>query len=160
VREIQMLLDSRGHGSPRVAMTLTGPGSFRATAQFARYPPSGATVVVARLSDAPRATGDGELCLHNTGRRAIGLVGTAESESLTLPMTYVGHKPPSEVDPAITFLSGEHRSLVDQSGTIFDRAAGFTGVIPGWLMWPLALLFLLALPLGAAWALLLSSRSG
>jgi hypothetical protein len=158
VREVQMLLDTRGHSSPRVALTLTGPGGYRATAQFARYAPGSATVVVARLSRAPQATGDGQLCLRNTGRRAIGLVGTGEAESVTLPVTYVGNEPPGEVDPAITFLSGERRSLVQQAGTIFNRAARFTGVIPGWLMWPLVLLFLTALPLGAATALLLADR--
>jgi hypothetical protein len=31
-------------------------------------------------------------------------------------------------------------------------------VIPGWLMWPLALLFVLGLPVGAAAALLLAGR--
>ena len=98
--------------------------------------------------------------MHNTGRRAIGLVGTGEPESVTLPVTYVGNRPPGEVDPAITFLSGKQRSLVQQAGTILDRAALFTGGIPGWLMWPLALLFSLGLPLGVAWALLLSARSG
>jgi hypothetical protein len=138
---------------------MTGPGGYRATGRFAGYAPSGATIVLARLSQAPPQAADGQLCLYNSGRRAIGLVGTSEPESATLPVTYVGDKPPGEVDPAITFLSGEDRSLMQRAGTILDRAALFTGVVPTWLMWPLALLFVLSLPIGAAWALLLSSRS-
>jgi hypothetical protein len=160
VREVRMLLDTRGHGAPAVDLTMTGPGGYHATGRFAGYPASDASLVVARLSEAPPEAADGQLCLHNTGLRAIGLVGTGEAESVTLPVTYVGDQPPGEVDPAITFLSGERRSLVQQAGTIIDRAALFTGAIPGWLMWPLALLFVLGLPVGAAWALLLSSRSG
>lgn len=160
VREVQMLLDTRGKRAPAVDLTMTGPGGYRATGRFAGYAPSDASLVMTRLSQAPPQAADGQLCLHNTGRRAIGLVGTGEPESVTLPVTYVGDKPPGEVDPAITFLSGKQRSLAQQAGTILDRAALFTGAIPGWLMWPLALLFALGLPLGAAWALLLSARSG
>jgi hypothetical protein len=159
VREVQMLLDTRGNPPPPVDLTMTGPGGYHATGRFAGYASSGASIVVARLSQAPPQAADGQLCLHNTGRRAIGLVGTSEPESVTLPVTYVGDKPPGEVDPAITFLSGKQRSLAQQAGTILDRAAAFTGALPGWLVWPLALLFLLGLPVGAAWALLLSARN-
>ena len=133
-------------------------GGYRATGRFAGYAPGGASVAMARLSQAPPQAADGQLCLHNTGHRAIGLVGTGEPESVTLPVTYVGDKPPGEIDPAITFISPPQRSLVQQAGTILDRAGLFTGVIAGWLMWPLAVLFILGLPVGAAWALLLSAR--
>ena len=159
VREVQMLLDTRGNRAPAVDLTMTGRGGYRATGRFVGYAPSNASLVVARLSQAPPQAADGQLCLYNTGHRAIGLVGTSEPESVTLPVIYVGDKPPGEVDPAITFLSGKQRSLAQQAGTILLRAGLFTGAIPGWLMWPLALLFLLGLPLGAAWALLLSARS-
>jgi hypothetical protein len=158
VREVRMLLDTRGNPARTVDVTLTGPGGYRASGRFANYPPSGATIVSTRLSEAPPRAADGQLCLHNTGRRAIGLVGTSEPESVTLPVTYVGDKPPGEVDPAITFLAGKQRSVAQQAGLILDRAAQFTGVIPGWLMWPLALLFGLGLPVGVAAALLLAGR--
>jgi hypothetical protein len=160
VREVQMLLDTRGNRTPPVDLTITGPGGYRATGRFAHYAPGDATLVVARLSQAPLEAADGQLCLHNTGRRAIGLVGTSEAESVTVPVTYVGDKPPGEIDPALTFLAGKQRSLAQQAGTILHRAGLFTGALPGWLMWPLALLFVLGLPVGAAWALLVSARSG
>lgn len=159
VRMVQMLLDTRGNRAPTVDLAMTGPGGYRATGRFAGYAPGSATLVIARLSQAPPQAADGQLCLRNTGHRAIGLVGTGEAESVTVPVTYVGDKPPGEVDPAITFLSGTQRSLVQQAGTILHRAGLFTGAIPGWLMWPLAVLFTLGLPMGAAWALLLSARS-
>jgi hypothetical protein len=158
VREVRMLLDTRGHPARAVDVTLTGPGGYRASGRFANYAPSGATIVATRLSEAPPRAADGQLCLRNTGHRAIGLVGTSEPESVTVPVTYVGDKPPGQIDPAVTFLAGKQRSVAQQAGLIFDRAGQFTGVIPGWLMWPLALLFVLALPVGAAAALLLAAR--
>jgi hypothetical protein len=160
VREVRMLLDTRGNRAPAIDLTMTGPGGYRATGRFAGYAPSNASLVVARLSQAPPQAADGQLCLHNTGRRAIGLVGTSEPESVTLPVTYVGSRPPGEIDPAITFLAGKQRSSAQQAGTILERAALFTGAIPSWLIWPLALLFVLGLPVGAASALLLSARNG
>jgi hypothetical protein len=85
-------------------------------------------------------------------------VGTSEPDSVTVPVTYIAGKPTGETDPAITFLTGEQRSVLQRAGTVLDRAAAFTGVVPGWLMWPLALLFFAGLPLAVAAALLLSGR--
>ena len=79
-----MLLDTRGKRAPTVELTMTGPGGYRATGRFAGYAPSDASLVMTRLSQAPPQAADGQLCLHNTGRRAIGLVGTGEPESVTL----------------------------------------------------------------------------
>ena len=39
VREVQMLLDTRGSGAPAVDLTMTGPGGYRATGRFAGYAP-------------------------------------------------------------------------------------------------------------------------
>jgi hypothetical protein len=157
VRQIRMLLDVTGARAPVVELTLRGAG-YEGRARFADYPVSPATIVLAQLSRAPSRAEDGELCLRNTGRRAIGLVGTSEPDSVTVPVTYVAGKSAGETDPAITFLTGEQRSVLARSGTVLDRAAAFTDVVPGWLMWPLALLFLAGLPLGVAAALLLSDR--
>ena len=44
------------------------------------------------------------------------------------------------------------------AGTPLDRAADFTDAVPRWLMWPLTLLFIVGMPLGAAAVLLLSAR--
>jgi hypothetical protein len=74
-------------------------------------------------------------------------------------VTYVDGKVVTDIDPAITFLTGERTSHLQRLGRIADRAAAFTGVLPSWLLWPLGLLFLLGLPVGAAAALLLAERS-
>jgi hypothetical protein len=158
VREVQMVLHTTGTRAPAVNVTLFGPG-YRATGRFADYAVGGATPVVTRLSQAPPRATEGQLCLRNTSRRAIYLVGTNEPTSVTLPVTYVGQRAAGEVDPAVTFLSGEDRSLLQRANTILHRAAAFTGVIPGALTWPLAILFITIIPLGAAAALLLATRT-
>jgi hypothetical protein len=158
-RQLQMLLHTRGDRAPVVDVTVKAPG-YVGRGRFQGYPISGATPAVTNLSQAPPRAENGELCLRNTGRRALWLVGTSEPESLTLPVTSVDGKQATDIDPAITFFAGERRSILQRLGTILDRSAGFTGVLPAWLVWPLALVFFVGLPVGAAAALLLADRRG
>ena len=55
--------------------------------------PGPAMDVEAAVSPAPPRDADGTLCLRNTGRRAVGLVGTDEPLSATLPATTIDGKP-------------------------------------------------------------------
>jgi hypothetical protein len=157
VRQIRMLLDVTGAQAPVVELTLRGAG-YESHGRFANYPLSAATIVLAQLSRPPDRAVAGVVQAELAILRAVGLVGTSEPESLTIPVTYVAGKPAGEIDPAITFLTGEQRSVLQRAGTVLDRAAAFTGVVPGWLMWPLALLFFAGLPLAVAAALLLAGR--
>jgi hypothetical protein len=158
VREVQMLVHGRGSEAAPIAIELSGPG-YQGRARFENYVVSAATLVQAQFDRTPPRSTDGTMCLRNLGRRSIGLVGTSEPESLSLPATTVNGRPAGEIDPAITFLSGGHRSILQRTSTIFDRAAGFTGVVPAALMWPLALLVFLGIPLGAV-AVLYLTRNG
>jgi hypothetical protein len=152
VREVQMVLHPRGSAPTPIAVELTGPG-YQGHARFDGYAVSPSTLVTARLDAAPSTSADGTLCLQNLGRHSVGLVGTDEPNSLGLPATKVDGTPVGELDPAVTFLSGEQQSMLGRLSTIFDRAAGFTGVVPGALLWPFALLVLLGIPLGVALAI-------
>jgi hypothetical protein len=152
VREVQMVLHARGSTPTPVAIDLTADG-YTGTARFDGYQVGPSTLVTARLDRAPTRSSDGTLCLRNLGRHSVGLVGTDEPNSLGLPATRVDDKPVGELDPAVTFLAGEQRSMLQRASTIFDRAAGFTGVVPGALMWPLALLVLLGIPIAVVTAL-------
>ena len=92
-------------------------------------------------------------------RSPVGLVGTSEAESLTIPVTYVDGRSVGDLDPAVTFFSGRSHSILQQLGTVLGRAAGFTGALPTWLLWPLGLLTVgLGLPLGAVGAVTLAAR--
>ena len=157
-RRLHMLLRTHGKRPPVVDVTISQP-DYVGRARFHDYSVGAATPVESDLSQPPPRAQDGKLCLRNRGPRAVWLVGTSEGESLTLPVTSVDGKVATDIDPAITFFTGERTSLVQRLGRIMDRAASFTGVLPAWLLWPLGLLFFLGLPFGAAAALLLADRA-
>lgn len=156
VHDVRMLVNAKGDKSWPLELTVRGAG-YTAHGRFAGYPAKAIVPVVAQLDRAPARAENGELCVRNTGPRTVGLVGTSEGESLTLPVTYINGTAVNDIDPAITFLAGERRSVLDRSGTILDRAASFTGVVPRWLMWPLALLLVLGVPAAVAAALMLAT---
>ena len=153
LRTVRMVLQARGTQASPLELELRAPG-YRGTGRFAGYQAGSAVNVEAAVSPAPPRNADGTLCVRNTGRRAVGLVGTDEPLSTTLPATVLDGKPAGDVDPAITFLGGPPQSMISRAGTILGRASDFTGgFVPLWLLWPLALVFVLGAPLALAWAL-------
>jgi hypothetical protein len=153
LRTVRMVLQARGTQASPLEIELRGPG-YRGTGRFAGYQPGGAVNVEAAVSPAPPGDADGTLCVRNAGRRAVGLVGTDEPLSATLPATALDGKPTGDVDPAITFLGGPPQSIISRAGTILGRASDLTGgFVPLWLLWPLAIAFVLAASLALAWAL-------
>jgi hypothetical protein len=153
LRTVRMVLQVRGTQASPLELELRGPG-YRGTGRFAGYQPGAAVNVEAAVSPAPPRDADGTLCVRNAGRRAVGLVGTDEPLSSTLPATALDGKPQGAIDPAITFLGGPPQSMISGAGTILGRASDLTGgFVPLWLLWPLAIAFVLAAPLSLAWAL-------
>jgi hypothetical protein len=153
LRTVRMVLQARGTQASPLEIELRGPG-YRGTGRFAGYQPGGAVNVEAAVSPAPPGDADGTLCVRNAGPRAVGLVGTDEPLSATLPATALDGRPTGDVDPAITFLGGPPQSIISRAGTILGRASDLTGgFVPLWLLWPLAIAFVLVAPLALAWAL-------
>ncbi len=150
IRRVRMVLHALGTSASPLDIELRGPG-YRGTGRFAGYAPGTRVPVVADVTPAPTSTADGTLCLRNTGRRSVGLVGTDEGFSASLPGTVVDGKTAGPIDPALAFLDGPPRSLWSQAGTVLGRASDFTGgVVPLWLLWPLTVLFVLAAPVALA----------
>jgi hypothetical protein len=153
LRSVRMVLHARGTASSPLELELRSPG-YRGTGRFAGFAPGAVVGVEAAVSPAPPTNTDGVLCVRNAGRHAVGLVGTDEPVSASLPATALDGKPTGNVDPAITFLGGPRQSLISRAGTILGRASDFTGgFVPLWLLWPLAIAFVLVAPLALAWAL-------
>jgi hypothetical protein len=153
LRTVRMVLHARGEQASALALELRAPG-YRGTGSFAGYQPGRIVGVEAAVAPAPPHDADGVLCLRNTGRRAVGLVGTDEPVSATLPATALDGKPAGAVDPAITFVGGPPQSMISRAGTILGRASDLTGgYVPLWLLWPLTVAFVLAAPVALAWAL-------
>jgi hypothetical protein len=153
LRTVRMVLHGRGKQASPLELELRGPG-YRGAGRFSGYPSGGIIGVQAAVSPAPPRDADGVLCVRNPGRHSVGLVGTDEPISQSLAATSVDGKPAGPVDPAITFLGGPPRSMISYAGTILGRASDLTGgFVPLWLLWPLALVFVLGAPLALAWAL-------
>jgi hypothetical protein len=153
LRTVRMVLHARGTQSSTLELELRAPG-YRGTGRFAGYPVGGIVSVDAPVSPAPPRNADGTLCLRNVGRRAVGLVGTDEPLSTTLPATAIDGKPAGNVDPTITFLGGPPQSIISRAGTVLGRASDLTGgFVPLWLLWPLTIALVLGAPLAVAWAL-------
>jgi hypothetical protein len=158
IRRVEMILHARGPAAVPVDVELRGPG-YRGMGRFDGYAPGGNATVQADVQPAPPADADGVLCLRNAGRRAVGLVGTDEPISQSLPATAIDGKPAGLVDPAITFLDGPPASILGRAGTILGRASDFTGgVVPLWLLWPLTVIFVLGTPVAVAYALYAEAR--
>jgi hypothetical protein len=153
LRTVRMVLHARGATASALELELRAPG-YRGAGRFAGYPAGGVIGVEAAVSPAPPRDADGTLCVRNPGGHSVGLVGTDEPVSVSLPSTMLDGKPAGAVDPAITFIGGPPQSMLSRAGTILGRASDFTGgFVPLWLLWPLALAFVLAAPLALAWAL-------
>jgi hypothetical protein len=156
LRTVRLVLHGRGAQSSPLELELRAPG-YRGAGRFSGYQSGGIIGVEAAVSPAPPRDVDGLLCVRNSGRHSVGLVGTDEPISQTLPATMLDGKPAGAVDPAITFLGGPPRSMISYAGAILGRASDLTGgFVPLWLLWPLALVFVLGAPLALAWALFIS----
>jgi hypothetical protein len=152
LRAVRMVLHARGAQSSALELELRATG-YRGTGRFAGYASGAVVGAEAAVSPKPPRDVDGVLCLRNTGTHSVGLVGTDEPITLALPATTVDGKKAGEIDPAITFLGGPPRSMISHPGTILGRASDLTGgFVPLWLLWPLAIAFVLAAPLALAWA--------
>ncbi|HEY3190355.1 MAG TPA: hypothetical protein VGJ70_22885, partial [Solirubrobacteraceae bacterium] len=146
--------------SPRpqpLVIIAEGDGGYRSRAVATSYPVGPASVFGVAIRP-PRRDVVGRVCVRNAGRRRIALTGTAEQRSLTQATTTVdGRRQPADV--ALTFLEAEPRSLLERTGTVLDRAAAFTGVVPAWLLWPLVVLLAVGVPLAVFWGLYAALRA-
>lgn len=160
IERVRMVLHSLGTSSSPLVLELRGPGGYRATGRFAGYPAGAQVPVVAVVSASPPKAAEGELCLRNAGGRSVGLVGTDEGFSASLPGTKVDGESAGAIDPALTFLDGPPRSLLSRAGAVLGHASDFTGgVVPLWLLWPLTVLLVLAMPIAVALAFASTIRS-
>lgn len=90
---------------------------------------------------------EGSVCLTNLGRTPVALyaaAGHSESRSLT---TVDGRKWPANFD--LAFYAAKRQSLLDDAGTIMRRLRLFHAHVGLGLLWVLAFLFAIGVPLAA-----------
>lgn len=142
-----LVVGTYGREGPPLRATLEAGGASR-SATASGYADNSA---VAFEFGSLQREAEGSLCVENEGATAVTLNGTREQRTLARPVTRVDGGPPEEVDVAVTFLRSERASIARRLGDVFERAAAYR---PGaaWLMWPLALAVVIAVPAGAFWA--------
>jgi hypothetical protein len=129
-------------GGPPVELVLSA-SDYRSTALVpGGYPGGSAAVAIAP----PRHSVIGTACFVNRGSSPVLLVGTSEPRTISRSAMVVDGKPVVG-DVALTFLDSGSRSLLDRLGEIFGHASNLTDrLIPVWLIWALAILVGIGVP--------------
>jgi len=138
----------RGTG-PALDVALTGAGA----PQRVRIPAGFADNAVLRIPvrPPPRAALT-RFCVTNRGTRRVGLYGSTELRTAARPiLTIAGRRVSGEV--ALSFYERGRASIASRPGLLVERMSAFR---PGWLsggvLWVLAALAVLGVPMGAVWA--------
>jgi hypothetical protein len=143
--------------SPPLQLTVKGPGGYVARAPVAGGQPDN-TVVITKITPAPRELSGGRFCLRNLGRHAVSVYGVGHGARSSAPNVTTVDGKPVDGTISLTLLRSPSRSLWAQLGETFDRMAAFRPVT-GFEVWILALLVLLATPVGLAVALARSAAT-
>jgi hypothetical protein len=137
-----------------VELVLTAPG-YHAHA----LTPSGDGHELARLPiEPPKHSLLATACFVDRGTVAVLLDGTAEARTITRStMVVAGASVVGDV--SLSFYEAPRRSLLSSLGTVFARASRLTeDLVPSWLIWIVAVLVALGLPLGIVAALYVALR--
>ena len=146
-RTLQLLLgeSSSGSGSPPIDVALSAPG-YRSTAEVQGGQSEGQAQVAVHP---PRHFVIGTVCLTNRGTSPALLVGSTELRSRTRSKLTIGGRPVAG-DVALTFVDNKSRTRLSRVGEAFEHASNLTDrLIPAWLVWTIAVLVALSVPIGA-----------
>jgi hypothetical protein len=140
---------------PPVEVVLSG-GGYRGVVHVPGGYPGGSAALP--IEPAPLRSVIGSACFVNRGRHTVLLDGTAETRTLSRSNTEIqGHPVPGDI--ALTLLDNRPRSLLSSLGEVFGHASNLTDrLVPVWLIWVLAVLVALAVPLCALLAFYLALR--
>jgi hypothetical protein len=90
----------------------------------------------------------GTACFVDVGSKPVLLDGTDETRTLSRSTTTVeGHPQPGDI--ALTFIDNRPHALLRKLGETFEHASNLTDrLVPVWLIWILAVLVAIGVPLG------------
>jgi hypothetical protein len=128
---------------PPLAVTVTGSG-YRAAANVAAGYADNATLAVA----VPRPPGSRlvKVCIRNRGRHKVGFYAAADRAESHASVVVAGKR--VVATPTLIFYERKPSSVASQAGVIAGRIAVFRGFLDhAWVVWLLALLALVAVPL-------------
>jgi hypothetical protein len=141
-------------GGPPVELVLSGAGYRGVVKVPGGYPGGDVTLPFSP----PTHTLVGSACFINRGGSTVLLDGTAEPRTVARSKTSIdGRAVPGDI--ALTFLDNRQRSLLDRLGEVFGHVSILTDrLLPVWLIWILAVLVALGVPLGTLMAFYLALR--
>jgi hypothetical protein len=134
---------------PPMAVAVTGP-SYR---QHASVPGGFADNTTLRVPVRPPAKDLlVDVCIANRGDRRVALHAAADRTKVPYVTRVDGHA--QAANPDFAFYGAKRTSIVDHLPRIVRRMTLFKfGFVGPWLMWPLLVVTVLGVPLGALWAL-------
>jgi len=130
---------------PPVELVLSAPG-YRGVVRVPGGYPGG--IASLPLSPPPSRPLIATACFLNVGHTTVLLDGTTETRTLSRSNTLLDGRPvPGDV--ALTLFDNRPRSLLSRLGEVFGHASNLTDhLVPVWLIWLLAPLVALAVPIG------------
>lgn len=138
-------INPRASLGPPVELVLQGEGYRGVVHVPGGYGGGGAALPI---TPAPTRTVIGTACFVNRGSSTVLLDGTTETRTLSRSTTLLNGRP-TPGDIALTLLDNRPRSLLHRLGEVFGHASNLTDrLIPVWLIWLLALLVALGVPIG------------
>jgi hypothetical protein len=141
-------------GGPPIELILHGAGYESRTRVPGGYRTGSATVQIVP----PKEPLLGTACFVDRGNSAALLVGTVEPRTVSRSSTRIDGRPVVG-DIAIAFLDSRRRALIDSTPEIFSHASNLTDhLVPVWLIWILAFLVVLGVPIGTMAAFYVAMR--
>lgn len=138
----EMRVGTFGKPPSRLLMTLTGPGYSERITLPPTYVDNGAV-------DAPFAGPakplEGHVCVTNEGRRRLALYASADRTKSRSRTLVAGRPTPANFD--LTFYAAKPKSLLDRASSIIGSMRLFRVDLGSGLLWLLAFLFAVAVPL-------------
>ncbi len=149
----EMRIGTFGRPATPLLFTLTAPGYSESVAVGPTYVNNGLLEVP---FEGPAKVLEGDVCVTNEGSTAVALYAAddrTQSRSLT---TVDGHDWPGNFD--LAFYKAQRQSLAAQAGSIMRRLRLFHAHVGLGLLWLLALLFAIGVPLASIAVVALASR--
>lgn len=134
---------------PDLDVDVSGPG-YRYTG---RLRPDEVHTVLDIPIQPPATPVQARVCVHNNGPPGVILVATDEPRTKSPTTTYLDRKA-VDADVTLQVLERRPRSIAGRLGTVFSHASTFKpGIVSAGLLWVIASLVVIGVPLLVAWAL-------
>ncbi len=140
----EMRIGTYGKPAVPLVMTLLAPGYREAVPVAPRYVNNGLLEVP---FDGPAKTLEGSVCVTNEGREPVALYASADRTRSRSTTIVAGRLWPSNFD--LAFYAAKRQSLLDQAATIMRRLRLFHAHVGLGLLWLLAVLFVIGIPLAS-----------